>query len=261
MVLEFVVEEAHRELHHNNSETKNHHHHPCTMPLRHVLSRKRRNKEEEETKATDTSGIDKALSRGSSSNSKKRSFVGLWRNRRKGYRKEEWSLEDTASIEEEAQANEQDEDDFFNRFQITVVRTGNAPLQSETTSRANDSQETGETFASSQQQQQHGITHKRVRFHKYDHVLFPGGDTEYVYSLYDQEIEAEANHNFRDDIEGMVGGVSNLFRYIERSIHDAAGNNTTDDEEEDDTEGEDDDSKASESLSMSASESLSVSSV
>jgi predicted DNA-binding ribbon-helix-helix protein len=61
---------------------------------------------------------------------------------------------------------------------------------------------------------------KSVSFHRYDEVIYRDVK-EYVYSLHDVQVQEErANHDFVDDIEGVVGDVGYFFRCLKEGIQE-----------------------------------------
>lgn len=101
------------------------------------------------------------------------------------------------------------EDDFFNRFHVTVVKTRTE------SSRPDDEDRFEELTA-----HDCGVVAKKtVRFHKYDEV-WNGGPREFVYSLYDRERQEETERDIADDFEDVVGNVSHFFKCIKKGIED-----------------------------------------
>ena len=142
----------------------------------------------------ETPAMERTISKG------QKKSLRLWGAKRKGSRRQK-ACEETASFEEA-----RGDDDFFQRFDVTIVKTGGERQQQMLPT---------ETPAGTLYETNRNAARKQVRFHKFDHVLFPGGDTEYVFSLYDQEIEAEATRDFTNDID-------DFFRRIKKKIQDAS---------------------------------------
>lgn len=64
---------------------------------------------------------------------------------------------------------------------------------------------------------------KSVHFYKYDKVVHSSNKTEYVYSLYEKEIEQEkAERDVVDDIEGVVNDVGYFFQCLSEGLHEEA---------------------------------------
>lgn len=64
---------------------------------------------------------------------------------------------------------------------------------------------------------------KSVHFYKYDEVVHSSNKTEYVYSLYEKEIEQEkAERDVVDDIEGVVNDVGYFFQCLSEGLQEEA---------------------------------------
>lgn len=173
------------------------------------------------------------------------------------------SLEETESSEDTniATDNNSTGDSFFHRFKVTVVKT----TTTATVRRSTEQEMLGGNVATSpwpnsdtnpdvmgaesrpsynnvhsspaqlhcrETQRLKGRETKQVRFHKYDHVRFTDGATEYVYSLYDRELEQEETRErqylqsqrlpadvfFQEDIKQVVGDVSYFFSCLQKGI-------------------------------------------
>ena len=162
-----------------------------------------------------TSTINRTLNK----RSRKKQSSLPWGIQRRGYRRadESSSEEETASFDEDSYP----EEDFFQRFHVTVVNTAGESRHQDTT-RVRDNIMHNSLHTPETEQLFQG--RKQVRFHKYDHVRFLGGDSEYVYSLYDREVEEETTtHDFAEEIGEVVGDVSYFFNCIQQGLQDAAG--------------------------------------
>jgi len=63
---------------------------------------------------------------------------------------------------------------------------------------------------------------RKVRFHRYDEHIYDDC-TEYVYSLYDREVEAEAkDYDIVDEVEEFVGDVAYFFRCLKDDLQEKA---------------------------------------
>lgn len=140
--------------------------------------------------------------------SKRKVRLSSWRG---GRRKNSDAVSEGGTTATTCETREGNEDDFFRRFHVTVVKTRTESSRPEDLAR--DDEELLHDDCSGTPQK------KSVRFHKYDEV-WNGGPREFVYSLYDRERQEETDRDLADDFEDVVGNVTHFFKCIKKGLEE-----------------------------------------
>lgn len=110
--------------------------------------------------------------------------------------------------------------DFIDRFKVNVTVSKSRTIRP---SRLAD-QQASQLAPELQQVRQldKESSKRRVRFHRYDEHIYDGCK-EYVYSLHDREVQAEAEeYDIVDEVEEFVGDVAYFFRCLKDDLHEKA---------------------------------------